>query len=237
MAPLSIRSVDRILSTTRPFNLASEDERRKLVESTDSRWFRPRQYVFERGAPKRTLHIVVSGLVRVGVVSKDGAELAFHFIGPGRLIGALDALVHAETMSDAMAIEKSQIVSIDAEAVRRFASGNAAAALALLDVVGEFSAEIQRLLEDLAFLDLRARAARRLVAFVGASPTNGVIHISQSDFASAICATRERLNRVLSEWRGLGVVECLRGRIIVHDIKALRHLARAPSDLACENCP
>lgn len=216
---------EKFLATTKPFDLADASELKKLLETSHVRRLDTQEHLYSRGISAGHLNIVVSGMVRIGVLSQDGAEVVFHFVGPGRLVGALDAIMQGESTANAVAIEPSVVLSINAEAVRRFASTNAAAAMSLLSIIGGFAAEIQRQFEDTAFLDLRTRAARRLMDFVIPGASASVIRISQQDLASSICATRERLNRILSEWRSQGIVECLRGRIIVQNIEALRAIA------------
>ena len=216
---------EKFLATTKPFDLADQSELKKLIETSHIRRLESQEQLYSRGVSAAHLNIVVSGMVRIGVLSRDGAEVVLHFVGPGRLVGALDAILYGESTANAVAIEPSIVLSINANSVRRFASTNAAAAMSLLSIVGGFTAEIQRQFEDTAFLDLRTRAARRLMDFVLPGASANVIRISQQDLASSLCATRERLNRILSEWRSQGIVECLRGRIIVQNTEALRAIA------------
>ncbi len=215
----------KTLSAIQPFELADQNTLKQLIETGRDRWLRANEQLYTRGAAASQLNIVVSGRIRVGALSRDGAEVVFHFVGPGRLVGALDVMMHGVTMADATAVERSLILSVDAELVRRFVASNAAAAMSFLTIVGEYATETQRQFEDVAFLDVRTRAARRLMEFTSVGDTANVIRISQQDLASSICATRERFNRILSEWRSQGVVECLRGRIIVRNIDALRAMA------------
>src|SRR4051812_47335010 len=81
----STPSLDLILPTTRPFDLADESERARLIAASELFWVRANHSIHSRGARMRTVHLVVSGKARVGALSAGGAEMVFHFVGPGRL--------------------------------------------------------------------------------------------------------------------------------------------------------
>jgi CRP/FNR family cyclic AMP-dependent transcriptional regulator len=84
-------------------------------------------------------------------------------------------------------------------------------------------------IQALCALDVYGRVARQILAFghqYGRPGSNGAVHIplrlTQSDIASLVGATRERVNQVMSSFKQRDLISVDRNyRITVHDPKAL----------------
>ncbi len=226
MSGTSTHTKEWILSQIRPFAGARDEELRHLAAASEIQRIRAHRVFRSRSGQASHVHVVVHGLVRLGALSPEGGEVIFHFVREGGLIGVFDALSSGRVGADAVTVEDSTVMSINAAALRRFLSGNGEAALAMLEVVGNFAADAEEAVEDMAFLDMRARAAKRLLRLSRDAGRNGV-RMSQQELAWAMCITRERLNKLFGEWRESGIIECARGRVTVCDTNALRTLAVA----------
>jgi CRP-like cAMP-binding protein len=86
---------------------------------------------------------------------------------------------------------------------------------------------IYRLLVGMAFYPLRSRLAGRLLALIeehGHQTDEGVsidINLSQTDFAQLSLGSRQRINKILSEWRERGILEAQSNHYIIRDLDAL----------------
>ena len=75
---------------------------------------------------------------------------------------------------------------------------------------------------------LRSRLAGRFLALVeehGQKGDDGVtidMQLSQSDFAQLSLGSRQRINKILSEWREDGIIELQSNQYLIRDIEALR---------------
>ena len=83
------------------------------------------------------------------------------------------------------------------------------------------------LLQGMAFYPLRARLASWLIELLkkhGQKEEAGLYldaHLSQNDFAKLSLGSRQRINKILSEWRERGIIELEGTRYLVRDMNAL----------------
>jgi CRP-like cAMP-binding protein len=82
--------------------------------------------------------------------------------------------------------------------------------------------------EDLAFLDVYGRVAKRLLELAdgyGVEKEQGVeieLRLTQSDLASLVGASRESVNKVLGAFRDQGLVEVEGQKITILDPRVLK---------------
>jgi CRP/FNR family transcriptional regulator/CRP/FNR family cyclic AMP-dependent transcriptional regulator len=93
-------------------------------------------------------------------------------------------------------------------------------------------AEHEALVEDLLFLDLKGRVAKRMLGLVSPSldelPASGVrlpSVVTHADLAALAGGSRENVTRILSEFQRRGFVERDGRRYVLVDIGGLRRLA------------
>jgi CRP-like cAMP-binding protein len=95
--------------------------------------------------------------------------------------------------------------------------------------------ELTTRLEDRAFLDVPARLAKQLLwlAQNHGEPTAGgaqiAVRLSQQELGDLIGATRESVNKHISEWTRSGVLKQGRDLIELLDLEALRAAAGTPA--------
>ena len=87
-------------------------------------------------------------------------------------------------------------------------------------------------MEDLLFLDLKGRVAKRLIQLVAPSldelPDDGVVLpsvVTHADLASLSGGSRENVTRILSEFQRRGLVTRDEKRYVLKNINGLRRLA------------
>ena len=71
-------------------------------------------------------------------------------------------------------------------------------------------------------LDIEGRLANRLLILHRKfADKDGSLHLSQSELADFLGATRESINKVLRTWLAEGIVELTRGSVRVRDLDQL----------------
>ena len=172
--------------------------------------------------------LVLSGSVRVTRTDRAGRTLLLYRVGPGEtciltttgLIEgvAYDAEAVAETAVEALAVPGEAFLRLLAEEprFRRFAFAAYARRIASL----------MALVEELAFDELGARLARRLLALAG---TDGVISATHERLAEDLATAREVVSRRLKAFERSGFVRLARGRIAVTDRAGLAAAAAGAS--------
>ncbi|WP_235691911.1 Crp/Fnr family transcriptional regulator [Elioraea tepida] len=172
--------------------------------------------------------LVLSGSVRVTRTDRAGRTLLLYRVGPGEtciltttgLIEgvAYDAEAVAETAVEALAVPGEAFLRLLAEEprFRRFAFAASARRIASL----------MALVEELAFDELGARLARRLLALAG---TDGVVSATHERLAEDLATAREVVSRRLKAFKRSGFVRLARGRIAVTDRAGLAAAAAGAS--------
>ena len=125
--------------------------------------YRADQIIVLDGESCSTVHLILSGFVRVRQLSLEGREHVLAYLGPGRAFGVVSALDGGAHLATIDALSDTTTLGIPCEAFAEFARENPALLAAIAD---ELAAEVRRLtgmLKDMALHTVRARLARFLL--------------------------------------------------------------------------
>ena len=81
-----------LLGRTSLFGSLDEAERRAIADEMREVAFDPSQVIFARGDAGREIYLVVSGRVRISVLTAEGRELSFAHAEPGAIFGEIAML-------------------------------------------------------------------------------------------------------------------------------------------------
>jgi len=207
-------------------------QRTALAQSGSVHHFRAGAFVFIAGDQADAVCCLVEGRVQIESPREDGRTMLRAVLGPGQLFGELGVLADIPRTSSALALDDCAVWTVPAREFMGFLRQVPSAAQALLRALALQVVEHEAVVEDLLFLDLKARVAKRLLALVSTSwdelPPDGVAvpwNITQNDLASLCGGSRENVNRVLSELARRGLVARSGQRYVLKDITGLRRLA------------
>jgi CRP-like cAMP-binding protein len=195
--------------------------------------FRPGAFVFMAGDESDDVCCVVDGRVQIESSREDGRTMLRAVLGPGQVFGELGVVAGVPRTASAVALDDCTVWTVAGRDFLAFLHDVPAASQALLRALAVQVIEHEAVVEDLLFLDLKARVAKRLLALVSTSwddiPPDGVAlpwNITQNDLASLSGGSRENVNRVLSELVRRGLVAKQGQRYVLRDVAGLRRLAR-----------
>lgn len=213
------------------------DDLRDVARHLRRRRFRRGEVIFHQDDPGDALHIVVSGSVKIVLPSSEGEEAIIATVHAGDFFGELALLDGAPRSATATAVEATETLSLPRDPFMD-ALGRSAS---LRDVLlRSLAAELRRLtghVEELHFLDLAGRLASRLVSLAREadpgpqSTPQGTLEatldwpFTQSDLAAMIGATRQSVNRLLSDLVDRGLVRIDRDTLLITDLERLERLA------------
>ena len=118
------------------FGLMDDEERCTLAQMMDTREFKQGETIFEFGDTGAEIYIVCSGRVEIYVENPDGEKVVLGENEHGDVIGELSFLDGGSRTATAVAIEKTQMLSLHRERLLEFIEKHPHAALDLLTVVG-----------------------------------------------------------------------------------------------------
>jgi CRP/FNR family transcriptional regulator, cyclic AMP receptor protein len=181
-----------------------------------------RRLVCRKGDPGHELFIVLSGKLKVCTTSGDGKEAILGLIESSEVFGEM-ALIDGQVRSaNVTAVEDSRLLVIHRKDFLPFLEAHPKACMGLLMALSQRLRKMDALVEDLRFLDLKARLAKtlhRLAQEYGRTMAGGGIRIdfriSQEELGSLVGATRENVNKLIRAWVDEGVLETSQSTVIL----------------------
>lgn len=211
----------------------SSDVLRPFLEAWRLRRYRTGALIFVQGDTADEVFCVAEGRVTILSTTAHGRNQLYAFVGPGEIFGELGVLGNMPRSATAESLEDCSIWSMSGGAFSKFVSEQPSVARAFLETLARQVVALDAVTEDLLFLDLKGRVAKRLLGLmeesgVAASPDGIVLpwEMSQTQLAALCGGTRENISRVLSELQRRGVVERVGRSYVLRDVVALRRLAR-----------
>ena len=207
-------------------DLSPEDVER-VGELATTRWYSSGQPVFMKGDPGTAMMAVLSGRIRICAYSADGREVVLNVINPGEVFGEIALIDGGERTADAFAMETTELLSLSRRDFLPYLERNPKVCIKLLTIICQRLRSTSEQLEDLNFLDLRCRLAKRLLylaALHGEGTASGIhigVHLPQHLLASMIGTSREAVNKQLREWEAKGLIDVRRGSITILDSPSL----------------
>ncbi len=217
-----------VLAQVSLFAELSEGELESLAAGLERRRYARGQTIFMRGDPGTSLYIIESGIVKIIVTSPEGKALIVNVLGAGEFFGELALLDGEPRSADAQAQEHCQLLLLPRDAFLKFLRAHIEAAIKLLAVVSRRLRQDVQLAQDAAFLDVPARLAQAILWLANsqAQPRGSgaavMMHVTQSELAERIGATRESVNKWLRLFQRQGMINLQRGVITVLQPEELR---------------
>jgi CRP/FNR family cyclic AMP-dependent transcriptional regulator len=205
-----------VLRRVNLFETLSDADLQDLADCLGKRTFAGDMILFHKGSPSQALYLIESGKVRIFALSGAGQEITFDIYGPGECFGETALLDGQIRSAGAIALEPTVVYTLQRDAFLHCLEKHPALARRAL-----------ALLADLAFLDVPARVAAVLVELASryGIEHGGVeiaLHLTQSELASWVCASREMVNKVLAAYRDQGLITMEGHMIVIADLAGLK---------------
>ena len=144
----------------------------------------------------------------------------------------LGVLGNMPRTATAIALEDTTVWTAAAESFLGFLTEHPDVSRSLLRALARQVQAHEAFTEDLLFLDLKGRVAKRLLQLVSPSleqlPKDGIVLpsvVTHADLASLCGGSRENVTRILSEFQRRGLVERNDRRYVLKNVAGLRRLA------------
>jgi CRP-like cAMP-binding protein len=190
--------------------------------------------VYQRGDPSDSLMVLVSGGLKLTIISLHAKEIVLHFVIPGETFGEIGALEGSGRASSAVALEASEVFSMR---MRDLLPALTAHPQCLVEIVRSLCLKVREgtsLFEDKT-LRMSGRVARglfRLALHLGRRRKDGIhlqLTVSQEELGNYLGLARANVSRQLGQLKRAGVIRIDGARIVITDERALARLAEAAS--------
>ncbi len=210
------RELDALVPAARPVTIAA------------------RQELFHKGDAGSQLYVVIDGRLKAFTTSPEGDDVVFNVMGPGEVIGEVALFSESPRSATVRAIERCELLVLDRRDFLAFLKRSPDAAVRLLSVLAERLLRVSEFVEDVQFLNLPVRLAKKLVLFAGRygrDAEGGAVKIdlklSQEEWGDLVGTTRESINKQMRAWGDEGLIRIDAGYITLLQPEAIERLAFA----------
>jgi CRP/FNR family transcriptional regulator, cyclic AMP receptor protein len=209
------------------FRALSAERRTRLAGALQVRAFPRSARVYGAGDPPDGLWVLLEGEVRLGSYSSGGDEVVGLLVRPGRWFGELSVIDGGPRPHDAVVLRPSRLGFASMTAVAELTRQDPELWRGIAVLTCHHARRNLARIERHRFQTAKARLAALLDALVDADAPDAPIHRTQAELANTVGVSRQRLNRLLGEFRADGIVRTTHGAIWVLDRSGLARALRA----------
>jgi CRP/FNR family transcriptional regulator, cyclic AMP receptor protein len=221
----ALRSLDaaqaEIVGRSALFTMLPREVADRLV--SQMRWRHiPRQGVlYGPGDAGDKLFIVLQGRLQAFRADSYGRMRMLQILAPGEMIGELSLVDRAPRTATVAALTDAHVAILDHVSFEQLLEEQPRAAIELVRYFADRLRHANEAIADMALMDVKARVAKmilELAARFGTPHPQGV-HVyhglSQEDLARYVGASREMVNRALSDLQTRGVISLQAGALLL----------------------
>ena len=230
--PVVSEALVRAMGQTPLFEDASSKTIGRLAEQGQIRRYRRGTYLFHQGDDAPDVFFLVEGRVEISSLTSNGHRQLHTTIDSPQFFGELGVLGDMPRTAGALALDESDVWRADGEMFLAFLTEEPTTARALLRALSRQVMSHEAFVDDLLYLDLKGRVAKRLLQLVTPSldelPEDGAVVpsiVTHADLASLCGGSRENVTRILSDFQRRGLIERDGKRFVLVKISGLAKLA------------
>jgi CRP/FNR family cyclic AMP-dependent transcriptional regulator len=196
------------------------------------RQYRRGTYLFHQGDESDDVFFLWQGRIEISSLSITGHRQLHTTLDLPQFFGELGVLGSLRRTATAIALDDSLVWAIRGEAFVAFLADHFHATLALLRALAAQIQASEAFVEDLLYLDLKGRVAKRLLQLVSPSldelPPDGTVLpsvVTHADLASLSGGSRENVTRILSDFQRRRLVQRDGRRYVLTNVAGLGRLA------------
>jgi CRP/FNR family transcriptional regulator len=219
--------VVELLARVPVFSTLVPGDLQRIAELAVPREFEAGQVVFRDGDHSDTCYIVRSGRARAVREHSDGRVITLATFGPGDIFGELAMFEDERRSATVEAVEPTGVVAVLGPDMRRLMVEHPGIATRLAIALGRRLRETNERLARQSFQTVQSRVATVLAELVvqerprAAAGEDVLVTATQADLAQLAGSSRESASRFLAVLERAGVISQGRGRLVVHDARAL----------------
>ncbi|MFD4705639.1 Crp/Fnr family transcriptional regulator [Gottfriedia sp. NPDC058432] len=220
-------------------SIVSKDLASLLQSIGSTRSVKKGTFLFQEGEDATELYLIKSGMIQISKLTLNGDELNLRICKKDDLIGELTLFSeNANYMLSAYALEESEVQVIPKDILEKKLINHAPLTFEFMKWISTHLRKNQSKIRDLVLSGKKGALYSTLIRIsnsYGEIIENGIllnIHLTNQELAKFCAATRESVNRMLSDLRKKDVISYTPdGKIIIKDLQFLKN------EIGCDNCP
>lgn len=184
------------------------------------------EVICRRGDPGDSVLVVLSGSLKIQNTTPAGRDVGLNFLGVGDVAGEIATLDGGERTADIIALEHSEVFSIQRRDILPILENHPQALLAIIEVLCEKLRTASAIIED-STQDMLGRVARGLMRLAQQHGrrrkdlTRINLKLSQTELGSYLGLSRANVSRQLAALKTSGAIEIDASYIVILDEKLL----------------
>jgi CRP/FNR family cyclic AMP-dependent transcriptional regulator len=200
------RTIASLLAEVEPFGGLGEDTRLDVAGRAGRRVVDKGQVVCWQGEPGESMFVLLQGVVKVVVHSKDGELVELVRFHPPASFGELAVLDGGPRSATVEAVERSTLLVVTRAELLRLLRAEEQVAEALLRSLGRMVRRTTHQVTDLAFLSLQGRVAAKLLELAGPDAAR-TRRVTQVELATMVGGARQSVNQALKSLEARGYIQ------------------------------
>jgi CRP/FNR family transcriptional regulator, cyclic AMP receptor protein len=204
-----------------------------LLASAKQRDLRAGEAIISQGDEAGDFAVVVlSGGLKISMVSAGGREIILNYCGPGELVGEIAMLDSGPRTATVTAAVASSVLLLPSATFLAAATANPASAAGVMRELAKRVRQLNLVIESDRTFSMAPRLARALLRLIDADRSDGRLRFdpSQSDLGAFAGLARENVSRLITEWTAQGIVTRSGRALLVRDPEYLEALAAIGDD-------
>jgi CRP-like cAMP-binding protein len=229
LAQLEQSAVERFLAGVPPY--ASLDERSlKRIAKSSAQLDAPRRtIIFRPGDPAASIHILMTGHVKLALPARDNGEKVIAIIGPGQSFGELGMFLEEPHMLSAESVDNAKLLRLEKTAILACIKRNPQFAAEMITALGRRLRDLIREIDSWR----RHSGSQRVVEFLAgelpddalSGPASVLLPAKKRIIASRLDLTHEHFSRILRDLTSTGLISVEGPTVVVRDVRRLREVA------------
>ena len=214
--PLPVNRISEILRRLEFFQGVGAETLQQLSAGARQIQVRRNEEIFHKGMPAETLHIVVSGQIKVFLTQPNASEKVVALVEHGQSFGVASVWLGGAYLADAVANKDSYLLTLERGMLKRLACVDCALTSRLMDAVSQQVVDLMRNLESCMPKSAQQRVAcyftQRRLSTIGDS-FDVRLPTTKREIATKLNLTQETFSRVLRQLAAEGIIS-VKGRDI-----------------------
>ena len=230
MAQINVENRMALLAGHPVFAKLSAEQRRAIATVMGEHRYKAGETVFLAGDPADRLYIIISGTVRINILSEDGREMLLNVMRQNDIFGEIALIDSSTRTASAVALTDCHFLSLARAPFLELLAGNGALAAGIFAVLVERLRHMSELLQNLALRPVGARVAFALLVLAdrhGHKTEDGTLidlKISQTDIGALAHASRPTVNDELKHLERDGYIARQVRKIVIRDRAGLNRV-------------
>jgi CRP/FNR family transcriptional regulator len=212
--------VDGVLARVPLFAALNDEAASSLAAVMTTRSVPRGHVVFREGEAGDRLFVVIDGKVKISRAAVDGRENLLAVLGSTEMFGELSLFDPGPRTATVTTVTDASLASLDHDDLRPLLLERPGVAVQLLQALAQRLRRTNEAMADLVFTDVPGRVAKALLDLAekfGVSDADGIRvqhDLTQEELAQLVGASRETVNKALSEFANRGWLR-LEGRTVL----------------------